>query len=228
MKSTLKTLGAALMCAAVAVIPAHSQSFGDIINTAKGVVQDLSSSSNFDIKDVAGTYKYSAPAVALKGDNALKNIGGSAAATQVEQKLAPIYEKAGLDKLEMTIEPDSTFSMKVKSITLTGTLSKTNDGLTLTFDKLKSKPLNCIATKSGSKLSLCFDATKAMEVVEAISKQVNISSLKTASSLLSSFDDLYVGFEFTKTGDVSTKDGGTSNDSKTPSIGSFLNGGKKK
>ncbi|MDE6322173.1 MAG: DUF4923 family protein, partial [Muribaculaceae bacterium] len=177
MKSYLKKLGAALVCAAVTAIPASSQSFGDIINTAKGVVDDLKSSSDFDIKDIAGTYKYNAPAVMLKGDNALKNIGGSAAATQVEQKLAPIYETAGLDKLTMTILPDSTFSMKVKSVTLNGTISKTAEGLTFTFDKLKNKPINCIAQKSGKKLSLCFDATKAMEVAEAISKKVNISSL---------------------------------------------------
>lgn len=228
MKSPLKTLGAALLCAAVTVIPARSQSIGDIINTAKGVAQDLTSSSKFEIKDIAGTYKYSAPAVALKGDNALKNIGGSAAATQVEQKLAPIYERAGLDKLEMTIEPDSTFSMKVKSVNLTGTLAKTKDGLTLTFDKLKNKPLNCIATKSGSKLSLCFDATKAMEVIEEISKHVNISSLKAASSLLSSFDDLYVGFEFTKTGDAATKDGGNATNTKSTGLGNILKGSSKK
>lgn len=204
MKTRFKTLALMLLSVVVATGSARAQSLSDILGTVKGVVEDLTASKDFKISDIAGTYSYSAPAVSLKGDNALKNIGGSAAATQLENKLAPFYKTVGFDKLVMTINPDSTFTMKTKLVTFNGTISKDEDGLAFTFDRLPSHPVKCLATKSGNKLSLCFDASKLISVMETVSKYISLSSVKTVVSLLKSYDNLYIGFQLTKTGDAAT------------------------
>lgn len=239
MKFSFKAIVITLSLAILSISSTNAQNLGNILNTVKGVVEDLTASKDFKIQDIAGTYNYNAPAVALKGDNALKNIGGSAAASQLEEKLAPFYNRIGFDKLVMTINADSTFSMKVKSITLNGTIAKDDEGLVFTFDKLKSHPVRCIATKSGSKLSLCFDASKLISVLETVSKYISLSSVKTIVSLLKSYDDLYIGFQLTKVGEAA----GTGNTTSTNSadststqtgskaasaIGTLLQGLKKK
>lgn len=202
MKKLLKVMAVAALAFTVSGIAANAQGLKDVIGSVKGVVEDLTASKDFKISDLAGTWNYSAPAVAMKGDNALKNIGGSAAATQIEGKLEPFYKKAGLDNLVIEIGADSTFSMNIKKVSLKGTISKDDEGLVFTFDKLQSHPVRCIATKSGSKLNLTFDATKLINVLETATKVINISSLKAITSLLKSYDGLYMGFQLTKSAEA--------------------------
>lgn len=205
MKFSLKIVAATAICFVAGIGSAGAQSLGSLLNSAKDMVEDLTASNSFEIKDIAGTYSYNAPAISIKGDNVLKNIGGSAAASQLESKLAPFYSHIGFDKLQMTISPDSTFTMKLKSITLDGTIAKSDDGLTFTFNKLPNKPVSCTATKSGNKLSLCFDASRLIGVLETVSKYVNLSSVKSMVSLLESYDGLYIGFELNRTGDAASE-----------------------
>lgn len=177
----------------------------DISNTISGMLQDLTSSKDFKISDIAGTWAYSAPAVSFKGDNALKNIGGSAAATALETKLKPYYDRIGFSNMTITINADSTFSMAMKKVSLPGTISKDEDGLIFTFDRAKKHPVRCMATKSGKKLCLTFDASKLISALQTASKYINISTLKTISSLLSNYDGLYIGFELTNSGTPAKK-----------------------
>lgn len=204
MKILKRIVTAVILCMFVSPSAVYSQNISDLLNTVKDVVEDLTASKDFKIEDIAGTYNYVAPAVSLKGDNALKNIGGSAAASKIEDKLAPFYTRIGFDKLVVTINPDSTFVFSVKNLNLKGLITKNDDGLVFTFDKLKNHPVSCITTKSGDKLSLCFDATKLISVLETVSKVISLDSVKTVVSLLKSYDGLYIGFQLKKTADATS------------------------
>ncbi|MDE6085590.1 MAG: DUF4923 family protein [Muribaculaceae bacterium] len=199
----------------------NAQSLKDILNGVKnaGASTEQSSStdkigglisgianvlgkSNVEIADLEGTWKYNKPAVAFKSDNLLKKAGGTAAAEVIESKLAPYYQKAGMSNFTLTFNNDSTFTMKFNAASLSGTISKVSDSeFEFNFKALKKiniGKLNSVITKSGNTLNVTFDASKLITLVSKVASITGNSTIKSASSLLSSYDGLNAGFELSK------------------------------
>lgn len=174
---------------------------GNPLDALKGIVSNVTASSKFEIADITGTWKYSSPAVAFKGDNALSNVGGAAASATIENKLATYYKTLGLTGTTFTIDKDGNFAIKVKGHDITGTVTKDDDAgaLTFHFNALKSANISAKATKSAlGELSLTFDATKLMSVVKTLAQYSNNSTISQLSALLSNYDGLYAGAKFKK------------------------------
>lgn len=178
---------------------AGSSSSGDALGKLGDVISGLTATSNFELKDLTGTWEYESPAVTFQSDNALQKVGGAAAATAIEEKIAPYYEKAGVTALVLTVKEDQSFTMALKRGTLTGTISKDNEGNLefnfSAFGKIKLGKISAYATKSGKTLNLTFDVSKLISIVKTVASVANISSLNTVSSLLSSYDGIYAGFK---------------------------------
>ena len=162
-------------------------------------ISNLTASSNFEIADLRGTWSYESPAVTFKSDNALQKVGGAAAATTIENKIAPYYEKVGITALQLIVDENDNFTMKLKKGSLKGTISKDEEGnLQFNFNafgKIKLGKISAYATKSGKTLNLTFDVSKLISIVKTVSSVSGISSLNTISSLLSSYDGIYAGFK---------------------------------
>lgn len=199
----------------------NAQSLKDILNGVKnsgnsteqtsstdklgGLISGISNilgKSNIEITDLAGTWNYKKPAVAFKSDNLLKKAGGTAAAEVIESKLAPYYQKAGMSNFKLTFNNDSTFTMKFNAATLSGTISKGNDGeFVFNFKALKKVnigKLNSVITKAGNSINVTFDASKLITLVSKVASITGNSTIKSVSSLLSSYDGLNAGFELSK------------------------------
>lgn len=177
-----------------------SQSTG--LGALQGLVEGLIGKSNLTEADLVGTYKYSAPAVAFQSDDLLKKAGGAAAAGVIESKLQPYYEKVGLQNLTATFNNDNTFSFKIGKVALSGTYAKDpaseKGDFIFTFQAAKKIPLGKFQAhveKVGRKLTITFDASKLIILVNTISKISGQSSLQTVASLLNSYDGLACGFE---------------------------------
>jgi hypothetical protein len=178
-----------------------SSTASNILNQISSAVSNYTASSNFDVNDLVGTWKYSSPAVAFKSESALSNIGGAAAATTVENKLKTYYNKLGANNVVLTVNSDLSFTMKMKFGSLTGTISKESDQLYFNFaafGKYSIGKVGSIATKSGSTLNLTFDASKLISILKKVSSIANNSSLTAATTLLSTYDGIYVGFKLKK------------------------------
>lgn len=157
-------------------------------------------------KDLVGVWKYSSPAITFESDNFLQKAGGAAAAATIESKMEPYYKRAGVDNLEFTVREDSTFTMKFKLITLSGNITQgsKNGELVFNFTAMKSIKLgsyHAYAMKAGNNLSLTFDISKLMDILNKVTSVVGNSSLKTLNSLLQSYDGMRAGFKMTRTGD---------------------------
>lgn len=167
----------------------------------KGAVEGMIAKSDLTAADLVGDYKYSAPAVSLQSDNALQNLGGSAATGVIVDKLAPYYQKAGLTSMTATFREDGTCEFKVKKATVTGTYERNESGdFTFNFKAVKKIPLgkmNAHVEKIGKKLTLTFDASKLIKLVNAVASVSGQSSLQAAAKMLNSYDGLYAGFELT-------------------------------
>lgn len=162
------------------------------------LIGNLTSSGKFSVDDLVGTWTYTGPAVSFDSDNALKNIGGAAAATAVEAKLEPYYKRLGFTRTTLTVNEDHTYSMKMGVITFKGKIEKGDDGvLRFTFSALGRNlgSVTAHATKSGKTLNLTFDATKMIKMLTTVSSKLNISSLNTLSKLLNAYDGIYMGFK---------------------------------
>lgn len=177
-----------------------------ILGALGSFIGNMTANKNFTVDDIAGQWSYSSPAVSFKSENALKNVGGAAAATAVENKLAPYYKTLGFTRTTLTIAKDHTFSMKMGIIPLKGTVEKTEDGrLEFAFTGITGRSVgkvDAVATKSGSSLNLTFDATKFIKVLTSVAGKLNISTLNTLASLLNGYDGIYMGFRLKYTAEA--------------------------
>lgn len=177
---------------------------GTILNNVLG-------KSDVTVADLQGTWTYVEPAVAFKSDNLLKKAGGAAAATTIVNKIKPYYQRVGLNKMVLTVNADSTFIMKSGMATLRGDITKDKDGnFTFNFKalgKVKVGKMTAIISKTATgNISLTFDASKLIVLVERIASISNVSSLKSVSSILSSYDGLNLGFILKKTSSATGTD----------------------
>lgn len=174
---------------------------GDLI---KGVTDAVGlTSRDVDVKDLVGTWSYSAPAVVFKSDNLLLKAGGSAASAAVESKLADYYKKAGFTSMTFTVTEDSTFTMKVRGIPLTGTLRRddSSGNFIFTFKALKKISIGSMESfisLKGSTMSLTFDVSKLISLVEKAAQITGNSTIKGASKLLQQYDGMTAGWKLTK------------------------------
>lgn len=179
-----------------------STSTKDIGSVITGVVNAVTNQKP-GIKDLEGTWKYSSPAVVFQSDNLLKKAGGAAASKTLEDKLAGIYSKSGITGMTITFNSDSTFVMNVKKVKAQGNITIGDDGNYVFHFKAMGKvnigKMTAYVAKSGTnEVSLTFDASKLMTIVEKVAAVSNISTLKTASKLLESYDGATMGFKIKK------------------------------
>jgi len=212
----------AILCAA----PAHAFDFSKVFGgkssnnnggngglgaLLNGLAGELLSTSDFELQDIIGTWKYSAPAVSLEGTNALQNLGGAAATSVIENKLQPYYEKARLTNLQITINEDSTFVMNNGLYNSKGTLSYSpEEGLTFNFKafmKINVGKVKAQASKLGNnELTLTFDISKLQNVVSKVAEIANNDSFKQLSNMLSSYEGVYAGFRLKRVDASATAD----------------------
>lgn len=191
-------------------------------------ITSLIANDNFDVNDLVGTWNYYDPAVTFESDNALQKIGGAAAATTIEEKIEPYYERFGMTALKLTVNEDLSFTMKLKRGQLQGVISKDEETGRLIFDfkalkKIKFGSVEARATKAGSTLILTFDMSKLIPIIEKVSSLTNNSSAKALSKLLSSYDGLYAGFKLKEESAGTTDNTTSADESQESSVGSLLN-----
>ncbi len=154
------------------------------------------------ISDLEGTWSYVKPAIAFQSDNLLKKAGGEAAASVIEGKLAPYYQKVGITQMKLTVKADSTFSMKVNRLTLNGSLVKDSDGNFVfnfkALGKIKIGRMTSVITRSGKNIDITFDASKLITLVSQIATLSGNSTVKSVSALLQSYDGMNAGFQMSK------------------------------
>lgn len=165
-----------------------------------GVVEGLLTQSDITVEQMAGTWTATGSAVCFQSENFLQKAGGSAAASTIESKLDPYYKQYGLTGSTLTVDTDGSFTLKVKGMSLKGTITKTQDGnfefAFIPFGSFKIGAVKAYVEKPMGGLDVMFDASKLKSLVSAIAGLSGNSLAKTAGSLLDSYDGLCVGFAF--------------------------------
>lgn len=179
---------------------------GSTAETVKGAIGNLLSTDKLDLKALEGTWNYSSPAVTFKSDNLLKKAGGAAASAAVIKKLEPVYKLTGVDKLVLTIDKEGNFSMKVRSVTLKGTVETVTDkesqaNFIFNFKAASRNigKMNAYVEKNVSgNLKITFDVTKLVELLQQVGKFTGNKTVNGLTKILSGYDGLCAGFELKK------------------------------
>lgn len=183
-------------------------------NSIGSALGNLLSTDKITVKQMEGVWAYSAPAVTFKSSNVVKKAGGAAASGMIVEKLKPIYARIGFDKSKLTVTADSSFVLNAGKVTLKGTISDVTDkesqaNFVFRFSvggKLKIGEADAYVTKSATGvLSIMFDVTKLIAIMETAGKISGNSTLKSAVELLKSYDGLCAGFAMKQIGKSSAK-----------------------
>lgn len=172
-------------------------------STLGNILGGILSTDKITLDQIKGTWAYSAPAVSFRSANVLKKAGGAAASAAITEKVAPIYKRVGFDKSTLTIGADSTFTLSAGRIKMSGSISRPEEGSDANFlfkfaiaGKFNVGEVPTFITKSANgTMSVTFDATKLIKIMEAAGKLTGNSTIKTTVDLLNSYDGLCAGFE---------------------------------
>lgn len=206
---------------------------GDLGGTVGNLLEGVFSSSNITVADMAGEWHATGPAVCFQSEDFLKKAGGEAMAAGLESKMAPYYEKYGLNNATLTVDQAGNFSLATKLITLKGTITQKAGAQPGVFEfnfTILGKKIAGVTTyvqKTSTSMDVMFDASKLKSLLAAVGSITNISIVQTFSSLLDSYKGLCIGFNFKGTSTNNSGIGGVLNgligggsSSGTPSSGS--------
>lgn len=203
MKKIVVILSALVLCATAANAQSWLDSFlkiatekvGDVITGSTAV------SSAFDIK---GNWTYQGVAIGASSDDILSSLATNAGASTVEKKCDELLAKAGIKPgaAVLSFNDDGSFTLKAGKISIPGTWTKEGTKITINFAKIFTFKLvgNIKTTTSGC--NLLFPADKFLvfvqNVLEAVNKVANNSTISSIQQTLSSVKGLQLGFKLSK------------------------------
>lgn len=208
-----KTFMAAAMIVASA-LSMQAQGLGNILsglgnnssgsgNVLTNIIEGVFTKSDLTLADLVGEYQAQGPAVTFKSENLLQKAGGLAGAAAIESKLNPYYDQYGLNNMTLTVDSAANFTMKIKSLSLKGTVSKNDSEGTFDFNftvmGIKLGKFTAYIEKSGNNLNLMFDASKLKDIISAVAKFTGNSMASALASILDSYDGACVGWKMVST-----------------------------
>mgnify|MGYP001521484321 FL=1 len=181
---------------------------GDILNssTVNKVVSAIAGTdASLTVADLAGTWKYSAPACKFESSDFLKSAGGEVVAASLKTKLATYYTKAGITPSRVSFAfADTTFVMKYGNAKLNGHIVKDEESgrFVVTFTAVGGyipiMVMDAVINKNGNTLEMLFDVDRFVKVLTTIASKSQSSTLKSVGGLLDAYEGVLMGFELVK------------------------------
>ncbi len=168
-------------------------------NAVNGLTDLIIGSVKLSQSDLYGTWNYSKPACAFTSESLLAKAGGSVAAQEVNQKLLPAYNNVGIKSgnTYFTFGEDGSFSGKINNIPLSGTYTFDPGSSSL---KMKAMLLSMTGyvTRTTTGMSLTFESKKLLTALQTISSLTGNSTLQAVGDLSKNYEGVRVGFDMKK------------------------------
>lgn len=198
--------------------PTPDPDLKDIISGAGGaignIVEGVFTKTDLTVEDLVGEWTSTGSAVTFQSDNFLKKAGGTAAAGAVESQLDTYYKKFGLTGAVFTVDNQGNFSLKIKLVTLKGTISVKSKGVfTMHFMAMGTIGLGSMdayVEKSPSNLNVMFDADKIKKIMSFAATISGNQMVSAADKLLKQYDGICIGFKMKQTSAPANNNSGAS------------------
>lgn len=163
---------------------------GNVLGTNKVTDQTL-----------VGTWQYSGVDCVFESENFLAQAGGEMAATTLEGKIDGMLQKVGIKpgSCSFTFKSDHTYTATLAGKTLSGqwTLDAEKKQLNMTYLMGLGSLTPKVAMNNGQ-LSLLFESSKLLTLVQGVGALTGNSTVKSVSSLLGNYKGLYIGLQMKK------------------------------
>ncbi len=168
-------------------------------STITNIVEDVIGKNKMTTETIIGTWNYKEPGVAFTSESLLATAGGEVAATSCKEKLASCYSQFGIssDNTSFTFNEDGTFSAKLLGNKCSGKYTFDEDSQAMTL-KILLVSITAYTKKDADGMSLLFDESKILTLLQTIGKVSGSTTISTLTSLTSSYDGLQVGFDLSK------------------------------
>ena len=213
-KSVMKFLSACIIASGT-FVSASAFDIKDLLNQAgqalengsvTDIIEGVLSTSNLEVKDLAGVWTSTGSAVAFQSEDLLSQAGGVAMASTLESKINPYFTKYGIVGSVITIQTDGSFSMSLKKTTLKGKIVKgENNKFILSFEAFGKNNLgnvNLYIQKTSTSMDLMFDASKLKTILSSIASLSKKGLGNSLNTFLNSYNGICIGFKMSKTGKV--------------------------
>ena len=213
-KSIIKFLSACVIASST-FASASAFDIKDLLNQAgqafengnvTDIIEGVLSTSNLEVKDLAGVWTSTGSAVAFQSEDLLSQAGGVAMASTLESKINPYFTKYGIVGSVITIQTDGSFSMTLKKTTLKGKIVKgENNKFILSFEAFGKNNLgnvNLYIQKTSTSMDLMFDASKLKTILSSIASLSKKGLGNSLNTFLNSYNGICIGFKMSKTGKV--------------------------
>lgn len=197
------------------ILKGIGQGGNDIGSTIGNAIQGVFTKTDLTIDDIVGEYVSTGPAVAFKSDNFLQKAGGIAGAAALETKLQPYFEQYGMIGMPLVIDKDANYSLTVKRLKLTGTVTRNESDGTFSFSviiggMMQVGRFKAYIQKSGRDIDLMFDATRLKELISVVGKFTGSTLTSTLAKLLDSYEGATIGFKMSATNTKGNTSGSSS------------------
>ena len=213
-KSVMKFLSACVIASGT-FVSASAFDIKDLLNQAgqalengsvTDIIEGVLSTSNLEVKDLAGVWTSTGSAVAFQSEDLLSQAGGVAMASTLESKINPYFTKYGIVGSVITIQTDGSFSMTLKKTTLKGKIVKgENNKFILSFEAFGKNNLgnvNLYIQKTSTSLDLMFDGSKLKKILSSLASLSKKGLGQSLNTFLNSYNGICIGFKMSKTGKV--------------------------
>lgn len=175
----------------------QAQSIGDLLTgLGKTLVGDKATTA----ASLKGTWTYTGPACEFESDNLLSKAGGSAVSTKIENKIAPVLKKYGVQGIVYTFDGNGNYTTKIKKRTVKGTYTFDSKEKTITFKPHYGKEYTANVSILSNQMTLVFNADKLMHVLQTISNTAakQNSTAATINTLMKNYNGMRLGFRLKK------------------------------
>lgn len=175
----------------------QAQSIGDLLTgLGKTLVGDKATTA----ASLKGTWTYTGPACEFESDNLLSKAGGSAVSTKIENKIAPVLKKYGVQGIVYTFDGNGNYTTKIKKRTIKGTYTFDSKKKTITFKPHYGKEYTANVSILKNQMTLVFNADKLMHVLQTISNTAakQNSTAATINTLMKNYNGMRLGFRLKK------------------------------
>lgn len=179
----------------------HSQAQSSSKSILNNILNKVTQSSDVKAEDLTGKWNYQGSACNFESSNILNKMGGTVAASQVENQFDNYLSKIGVKEGVgvFSFNSDHTYTADLGKVNLSGdyTLNESSKEITLTYLKGMAK-VNGTVEKSGNNLKLLFDADNLLKLLKTASSVTDNSTLKAITSITDTYDGVQLGFDLQK------------------------------
>lgn len=179
-----------------------------VTNTVTNIISGLAGTVYSAPISLNGTYQYNGVAISATSSEGgiVSNLAGSAVTSGIESKADEYLAKVGIKPGVMTFTfnaADNSFVLNCGPLSLPGTYKVGQGEQTVTLTFGKTMQFFSMTGKLESHLDgakMLFTSEKFVELIKKIASKLgeNTSSLKSISSMASSYDNFRIGFKLAK------------------------------